>query len=66
MHTDPASDGVQQPLSSPTIQPRVDVRPQPLTFSKEMSNEQLALWLRDHPSLTGTDYEEDVSKLIST
>ena len=28
-----------------------------------MNNEQLAQWLRNHPSLTGTDYEEDISKL---
>ena len=36
------------------------------TFSKDMSNEQLALWLRNHPSLSGTDYEEDISKLRGT
>ena len=66
MYTDPASDTVQQPQSPRSVQPRVDVHPQPLTFSKDMSNEQLALWLRDHPSLTGTDYEEDISKLIGT
>jgi hypothetical protein len=55
---------VQQPQSPPTVQTRVDVRSQPLTFSKDMSNEQLALWLRSHPSLRGTNYEEDMSKLI--
>ena len=37
---------------------------QPLTFSKHMGNEQLALWLRNHPGLSGVDYEEDISKLI--
>ena len=31
-----------------------------------MNNEQLAQWLRNHPSLTGTDYEEDISKLSGT
>ena len=31
-----------------------------------MSNEQLALWLRNHPSLSGTNYEEDISKLRGT
>ena len=64
MHTDYSSDAsVQQPQSLPSVQLQVDVHPQPLTFSMEMSNEQLALWLRNHPSLTGTDYEEDISKL---
>ena len=63
--TDPTSDAVQQLQSTPTVHPRVDVHPQPpLTFSKDMSNEQLALWLRNHPSLTGANYEEDISKLI--
>ena len=28
-----------------------------------MSSEQLAVWLRNHPSLSGEDYEEDISKL---
>ena len=37
-----------------------------LTFSKDMSDEQLALWLRNHPSLSGTDYKEDISKLRGT
>ena len=40
------------------------VRSQILPFSKDMSSEQLALWLRNHPSLSGADYEEDISKLI--
>ena len=31
-----------------------------------MSNEQLALWLRNHPSLSGTNYEEDIGKLRGT
>ena len=64
MHTDPTSDNVRQPQSSPTVHPWVDVRSQPSTFSLDMSNEQLAQWLRDHPSLTGANYEEDISKLI--
>jgi hypothetical protein len=55
-----------QPQSPPTVQTRVDVRSQPLTFFKEMNNEQLAQWLRNHPSLTGTGYEEDISKLRGT
>ena len=50
----------------PTVQTPVDVHIQSLTFSKDMSNEQLALWLRNHPSLSGTNYEEDISKLRGT
>jgi hypothetical protein len=34
-----------------------------LTFSKDMSNEQLALWLSHHPNLIGTDFSEDIVKL---
>ena len=64
MHIDyPSSSSVQQPQSSHTFQPRLDVCSKPPTFSKDMNNEQLAQWLRNHPSLTGTDYEQDISKL---
>ena len=67
MRTDYSSGAsVQQPPSPHTFQPRLDVHSQPLTFSKDMNNEQLAQWLRNHPSLTGTDYEEDISKLSGT
>ncbi len=67
MPTDyPSGASVQQPQSQHTVQPRLDVRSQPLIFSKDMNNEQLAQWLRNHPSLTGTDYEEDISKLRGT
>ena len=44
----------------------MDVHTQSLTFSKDMSNEQVALWLRNHPSLSGTNYEEDIGKLRGT
>ena len=65
MHTDyPSGASVQQPQSPPTVQTPVDVYSQPLKFSKDMSNEQLAQWLRNHPSLSEVDYEEDISKLI--
>ena len=70
MQTDyPSGASVQQPQSPPTVQTPVGihVRPQPLKkFSKDVSSEQLALWLRSHPSLSGADYEEDISKLIGT
>ena len=65
MYTDcPGGASVQQPQSPPIGQTPVAVYSQPLTFSKDMSNEQLAQWLRSHPSLSGVDYEEDISKLI--
>ena len=56
---------MRQPQAPATVQPQVDVSPQPLTFSKDMSNEQLALWLSNHHDLTGTDYQEDITKLKS-
>ena len=63
MHTDyPSGTSVQQPQSPPTVVTQ-DVCSQPLN---NMSNQQLALWLRNHTSLSGTDYEEDISKLIGT
>ena len=67
MQTDyPSGASMQQPQSPPTVQTPVDVCLQSLTFSKDMSNEQLALWLKNHPSLRGADYEEDISKLRGT
>jgi hypothetical protein len=53
---------VQQPRAPAASQ--VDGPPQPLiTFSKEMSCEQLAVWLTNHPQLVGADYQQDISKL---
>ena len=46
-----------------TLATQVGAYPQPLIFSKGMNNEQLALWLTNHPSLIGTDYQEDIEKL---
>ena len=62
-----SSGTVQQP-QAPAVaaQPQVDTCPQPLTFSEDMSNEQLALWLSNHPKLKGTDYQQDISKLKGT
>ena len=57
---------VQQPQSPPTVETGGDIHSQTLKFSNDMSNQQLALWLRNHTSLSGTDYEEDISKLIGT
>jgi hypothetical protein len=65
MQTDHGAS-VQQPQSPPMIQMQVDIHSQPLIFSKDMNTEQLALWLRNHPSLSGTDYEEDISKFSGT
>jgi hypothetical protein len=44
----------------------VDGPPQPLIFSKDMSYEQLAVWLTNHPQFAGADYQQDISKLIGT
>ena len=41
----------------------VHVHLQTLAFSEDMSSEQLALWLRNHPSLSEAEYEEDIIKL---
>ena len=63
-HTDSTSGSVQQPEVLVSVQPQEDTCSQPLTFSKDMNNIQLAQWLRNYPSLTGTYFEEDISKLI--
>ena len=62
----PSGASVQQPQSPPTVptvQTRVDAYSQSSTFSKDMSSKQLALWLRNHPSLSEAEYKEDISKL---
>ena len=64
MHTDyPSGASVQQPQSPATIQTRADVRSQ---SPKDMSYKQLEVWLRNHPSLSGGDYEDDIRKLRGT
>ena len=61
VHTDGSSSAsMQQPQIPPTVPLQV---PHSLMFSTDMNNKQLTKWLRNHPSLTGTDYEEDISKL---
>ena len=62
----PSGASVQQPQSPPTVQMQVDVHSQSITFSEDMSTEQLALWLRNHPSLSEAEYKEDISKLRGT
>ena len=42
---------------------QVDVPPQPLEFSKDMSYEQLAVWLTNHSQFVGADYQQDINKL---
>ena len=68
MHTDPTGTGggVQQPQASATVQPQLDVCPQVLTFSTDMSYEQLAVWLTNHSQLVGVGYQQDISKLKGT
>ena len=61
MHTDyPSGASVKQP---PAVETQADVDSQSSTFSKDMSSEQLAVWLRNNPSLSGAEYEQDISKL---
>ena len=62
MHTDyPSGTSVQQPQSPPTT-----VVTQGDVHLNNMSNQQLALWLKSHTSLSGKDFQEDISKLIGT
>ena len=62
IHTDyPSGTSMQQPQSPPTVVTQGDVHSHSLN---NMSNQQLALWLRNHTSLSESDYEEDISKLI--
>ena len=55
-----------QPQAPSTDQPKPDVSPQSLPFSKDMSYEQLAVWLTNHPLFVGADYQQDISKLKGT
>ena len=63
---DPTSGAVQQPQASATVQPQMEVQAQPLTFSEDMSYEQLAVWLTNHPKFVRADYQQDISKLKGT
>ena len=54
---------MQQPWAPAS---QVDVRPQPLIFSQDMSYEQLAVWLTNHPQFVGAGYQQDISKLKGT
>ena len=54
---------VPHPQSLSNDQPKLDVPPQPLEFSKDMSYEQLAVWLTNNPLFVGADYQQDISKL---
>ena len=49
-----------------SVQMQGDAHSQSSTFSKDMNSEQLALWLRNYPSLSEVEYEEDISKLRGT
>ena len=55
-----------QPQAPVAGHPQVDAHPRPLTFSKEMNNDHLAQWLMNHPSFTGTNYQQDINKLRGT
>ena len=54
------SEPVQQPQALSSDQPRLDVLPE---FSKDMTSEQLSIWLTNHPQFVGADHQQDISKL---
>ena len=54
---------VPHPQALSSDQPKLDAPPQPLEFSKDMSYEQLAVWLTNHPRFVAADYQQDISKL---
>ena len=55
---------MQQPQAPATVQPQLAVcPPAPLVFSEDMSYEQLAVWLTNHPKLVGVRYQQDINKL---
>ena len=60
------SEPIQQPQALSTDQPKLDVSPQSQPFSKDMSYEQLAVWLTNHPLFVGADYQQDICKLKGT
>ena len=60
------SESVRHPQSLLTNQPTVILQPQPQAFSKDMSYEQLAMWLTNHPLLVGEGYQQDIRKLKGT
>ena len=49
-----------------TVQPWLDIHPHTLMFSEDMSYEQLAVWLTNHPQFVGVDYQQDIRKLKGT
>ena len=55
-----------QQTSTPALISEENIVPQPLSFSKHLNNEQLALWLQNHPNMAGTDYRDDINKLKGT
>ena len=57
---------LQQLQTSPGVLSPVDVPPQPLMFSEDMSYEQLAVWLTNHSKLVGEGYQQDINKLKGT
>ena len=57
------SEPVPHPQALSSDQPKLGIPPQPLEFSKDMSYEQLAVWLTNHPQFLGAGYQQDISKL---
>ena len=57
------SEPVPHPQALSSGHPKLVVPPQALEFSKDMSYEQLAVWLTNHPQFVGEEYQQDISKL---
>ena len=60
IHPISISDPVPHPQAVTSNQPKLDI---PLEFSKDMSYQQLAVWLTNHPQFVGADYQQDITKL---
>ena len=60
------SESTLPPQAPSTNQPKLDVSPQPLAFSKDMNDEKLAVWLTNHPQCIGINFQQDINKLMGT
>ena len=66
IHPISISEPVPHPQALSSDQPKLDIPPQPLQFSKDMSYEQLAVWLTNHSQFVGAGYQQDITKLKGT
>ena len=56
--------GLQQ-ASTPALSSGEIIVPQSLSFLRHLNEEQLALWLQNHPDV-GPDYQDDINILEGT